>query len=125
MAFEKACSLEAPTTEAKINELIDFTFAELNRRVGRAGFSPGQRVFGRQLRLPSCLLEDDFIDPYMIAQDATHEMRRSEAMRMSAAHGCVVASSPPSDVDSIPQPTTEATAGAGGWRTRLHTQTAG
>ena len=46
MAFEKACSLEAPTTEVEINELIDFTFAELNRRVGRAGFSPGQRVFG-------------------------------------------------------------------------------
>ena len=88
MAFEKACSLEAPTTEAEVNELIDFTFAELNRRVGRAGFSPGQRVFGRQLRLPSSLFEDDFIDPYMIAQDATHEMRRSEAMRMAAAHGC-------------------------------------
>ena len=91
MAFEKACSLEVPTTEAEVNELIDFTFAELNRRVGRAGFSPGQRVFGRQLRLPSSLLEDDFIDPYMIAQDANHEMRRSEAMRMAAAHGCVVA----------------------------------
>ena len=84
MAFEKACSLEAPTTEAEVNELIDFTFAELNRRVGHAGFSPGQRVFG-QLRLPSSLLEDNFIDPYMIAQDATHEMR------MAAAHGCVVA----------------------------------
>ena len=91
VAFEKACSLEAPTTEVEVNELIDFTFAELNRRLGRAGFSPGQRVFGRQLRLPSSLLEDDFIDPYMIAQDATHEMRRSEAMRMAAAHGCVVA----------------------------------
>ena len=82
MAFEKACSLE---------ELIDFTFAELNRREGRAGFSPSQRVLGGQLRLPSSLLEDDFIDPYMIAQDATHEMRRSEAIRISAAHGCVVA----------------------------------
>ena len=81
MAFEKACSLEAPTT----------TFVELNRRVGSDGFSRGQRVFGRQLRLPSSLLEDDFIDPNMIAQDATHEMRRSEAMRMAAAHGCVVA----------------------------------
>ena len=32
--FEKACSLEAPTTEAEVNELIDFTFAELNRRRG-------------------------------------------------------------------------------------------
>ena len=63
MAFEKACSLEAPTTEVEVKELIDFTFAELNRRVGRAGFSPGQRVFERQLGLPSSLLEDDFIDP--------------------------------------------------------------
>ena len=29
--------------------------------------------------------------PHMIAQDATHEMRRSEAMRMVAVHGCTVA----------------------------------
>ena len=50
-----------------------------------------KEFFGRQRRLPSTLLEDDFIDPYMIAQDGTHEMRRSEAMRMAAAHGCVVA----------------------------------
>ena len=88
MAFETACSLEAPTTEAEVNEFNDFMFAELNRR--RAGFSPGPRVFGRQLRLPSSLLEDDFIDACMIAQDATHEMRRSEAVRKAAAHGCVV-----------------------------------
>ena len=59
--------------------------------MGRAGFSPGQRVFGRRLRLPSSLQEDDFIDPYTIVQDANHEMRRSETMRMAAAHGCVVA----------------------------------
>ena len=91
MTFEKACSLEAQTQRSKVNELIDFTFAELNRRVGRAEFSPGQRVFGRQLRIPSSLLEDDFIDPYMIAQDANHEMLRSEAVRMAAAHGCAVA----------------------------------
>ena len=91
MAFEKTCSLEAPTTEAEIDELIDFTFAEVNRRVGRAGSSLGQRVFGRQLRLPSSLLEDDFIDPYTIVQDANNEMRRSEAMREAVAHRCVVA----------------------------------
>ena len=88
MAFEKACSLEAPTTEAEVDELIDLTVTELNRR---SGFSPGQRVFGRQLRFPSSLLEDDFIDPYTIVKDASHDMRRSEAMRMAAAHGCVVA----------------------------------
>ena len=91
MAFEKACSLEAPTSEDETDELIDFTRAELNRRVGRAGFSTSQRFLGRQLRLPSNLLEADFIDPCTIAQDANNEMRRSEAMRMAAAHGCVVA----------------------------------
>ena len=121
MTFEKACSLDAPTTEAEVNELIDFTFAGLNRRVGRAEFSPGQRVFGRQLGFPSSLLEDDFIDPYIIAKHATHEMPRSEAMRMAAAHECVVAADHRASVDSIPQPTTEATAGTGGWRTGFHT----
>ena len=42
-------------------------------------------------RLPSSLLEDDFVDPYTIVEDANHGMRRSEAMRMAAAHGCVAA----------------------------------
>ena len=73
--------------DGELDELI----AELNRRVGRAGFSLGQRGFGRQLRLPSSLFEDDFIDPNTIVQYANHEMRRSEAMPMAAAHGCVVA----------------------------------
>ena len=40
MAFQKACSLEDPTTEVEVNELVGFTFAELNRRMGRAGFRP-------------------------------------------------------------------------------------
>ena len=33
----------------------------------------------------------------------SHEMERSEAVRMAAAHGCVVAARPTSVVDSIPQ----------------------
>ena len=123
MAFEKACSLEAPTTEAEVNELIDFSFAELNRPVGRAGFSPSQRVFGRQLRLPSTMLEDDFIDPYMIAQDATHQVRRSEAMRMAAAHGCIVAANRQAMSTASHSRQRKTTTGTGGWRTRLHTQT--
>ena len=49
--FAKASSLEAPTTEAEVDERFELTFAQLNRRVGRSGFSLGQRVFGRQLRL--------------------------------------------------------------------------
>ena len=100
MAFEKAYSLEAPTTEAEVDELIDSTFAELNRRVRRAGFSTGQRASGRQLRLPFSLLEGDAIDPYTIVEDDHHEMRRSEIMRMAAAHGCVVAADQRGDDDS-------------------------
>ena len=125
MASEKAYSLEAPTTEPEVNEQIDFTFAELNRRVGRAGFSPGQRVFGRQLRLPSSLLEDDFLDP---TRDRSGRHSRDAAKRgyANGSHPWMRSRRrPPSNVDSIPQSTTEATAGTGGWRTRLHTQTEG
>ena len=118
MAFEKACSLEVPTTEAGVNE----PFAELYRRVGRAGFSPGQRVFGRRLRLPSSLLEDDFIDPCTIVQDANHGMRRSEAMRMAAAHGCVVAADRRA-MTTAAHSRRQKPEGTGGRRTRLHTQT--
>ena len=45
---ERACSLEAPTTEAEVDDLIDSKFAEHNRQVGRAGFSLVQPVFGRK-----------------------------------------------------------------------------
>ena len=63
----------------------------VDRRVRRAGFSTGQRASGRQLRLPFSLLEGDAIDPYTIVEDDHHEMRRSEIVRVAAAHGCVVA----------------------------------
>ena len=107
----ESCSLETPSTEDEVDALIDSTFAELNRRLGHAWFSPGQRVSGRQLRLPSSLLEDDFIDPCTIAQDANHEVRRIEAMRLAAAHGCVVAANRRAMDDSSPQSTSKATAG--------------
>ena len=84
MAPEKARSLEPPATEAEIDEHSIDVWDALDLR-------PANEFFGRQLRLPSSLLEDDFIDPNMIAQNANHEMRRSEAMRMAAAHECVVA----------------------------------
>ena len=93
VTFEEACILEAPTTEVEANELIDFTSTEFNRRLGRVGFPPGHRVFGRQLRLQSSLLEDVFTDPAdpdMIAQDAIHETQRCEAMRIEAVHMHVV-----------------------------------
>ena len=46
MAFEKACSLEAPTTEAEVNESVD-TATVLAQTLGRYGsfnHGPGYRV---------------------------------------------------------------------------------
>ena len=109
--FEKACSLEAPTAEAEVDQRIDLTFAELNRRVGR------------QLRLPSSLHEDDIIDPYTIAQDARDVAERGRAdgscTRMRRRRRS------PSGVHSSPLSTSKTAAGIGGRRTRLHLQTEG
>ena len=63
--------------------------------------------------------------PYTIAKDASHEMRRSEVMRMAAAYGCVVAARSPSGVHGSTQSTSKTAAGIGGWRARLHLQTEG
>ena len=88
VAFERACSHETPTTEAELEELTDFTSAELNRRVGRAGLVLRQRVSCRHVRLPHSLLGDDYLDPHLGARDSTYDMRQSEAMRLVAARGC-------------------------------------
>ena len=91
-------------------ELIDFTFAELNRLVERAGIPISQRASERQFRLPSILLESDAIDPFTIVQDGNLERRRSEVVLMAATQGCAVAA------DSK-------VATAGDWRNSFQTQT--
>ena len=88
MVFEKVCSLEAPNTEAEVDELIDFTVAELRRRVARAGFSTSQRASGRQLRLPSSLLKVD-------AVSAGRQTARSGEARLCEKQ-------PPKDAQSPP-----------------------
>ena len=126
MACDKACSLvEAPSTEAEVDEMIDHPFAEFNRRVGRSGFSPGQRVFGRQLRLPSSLLEDDFIDPI---HDRARRQPRDAAERGHADDSCLRMRRrrrSPSGVHGSTHSTLKTTAGISGWRARLHLQTEG
>ena len=116
MALEKACSLEAPTTEAEVDELIDFTFAELKRRVERAGFSTSQRASGRQLRLPSSLLEGDAISAGRQSREAAkrgHAKGSRPRMRSRRQQ---------QGDDSSSLQTTETSVGAGDWRNRLHTQ---
>ena len=39
------------------------------------------------MRLPRSLLEDDYLDPHLVAQDSTYETHGREAMRLAAARG--------------------------------------
>ena len=57
-----------------------FTFAELLRRVGRAGFATGQTFFGRHIRLPHRLLEDDDLDPHLV-----HRTQRTKCVERACA----------------------------------------
>ena len=115
MTFEKACSLEAPTTEAEVDELIAFTFAELNRLVERAGFSTSQRASGRQLRLPSSLLEGD-------ASSAGRQWREAAKRGHGSRPKMRSRRRQQGDDDSRSQQPTETSVGAGDWRNRCHTQ---
>ena len=63
MAFEKACSLEAPTTEAEVDEVLTLRLQNSIDAWDVQDFRPVNEFFGRQLQLPSSLLEDDFLDP--------------------------------------------------------------
>ena len=79
MAFEKASSLEAPMSESEIQD-----------------FRTANEFCGRQLRLPSSLLEGDF-DPYTC---------RTPTTRCAEARLCEW-QPPTSDDDSTPQSTSE------------------
>ena len=82
LALEKACSHETRTTEVKLNELIDFKFAELKRRVGRAVLALAWETH------EIANFEDDYLDLHLVAQDSAYEMQRSEAVRLAAARRC-------------------------------------
>ena len=123
MAFEKACSLGAPTTEAEVDELIDFTFVELNRRVG---------VRDSHLVNESSAANFDSLQACSRTTSSTPTLSlKTPATRGAEARPCgwqlhTDASSPPI-AERYPrtQSTAKTTAGIGGWRARLHSQTEG
>ena len=81
---------ETPTTEAEVVEFVDFTLAELNRRVGRAGFAPRQSLGGGRDCDTVCCKVIIWISEWF------HEIqrgnwRRIEALHMAAEGGCTAA----------------------------------
>ena len=86
MSREKPCSLEAPTTEAEVDELIDFTFAELIDGWNALDFQPvNERPDDSFDFRPACSRAMQSV------QDDNRERRRSEVMRIAAGQGCAVA----------------------------------
>ena len=81
---------ETPTTEAEVGEFVDFTFAELNRRVGRAGFAPRLSSGGGRDFHTVCCKVIIWISEWCreIQRD---NWRRIEALHMAAEGGCTVA----------------------------------
>ena len=55
-----------------------------NRYFNRSGYSPNQRVFGTNHRLPDSLLSDDAIDPALLCENPSADFQRAEEMRAAA-----------------------------------------
>eukprot|EP00435_Cladocopium_sp_Y103_P070714 s172_g35.t2 len=75
-------------TSASIEELpvvISEVVAGRNRYMDRFGFSPMQRVFGRNLRLPASLLATDALNRELVDASATDPIHRSWEIRDAAA----------------------------------------
>eukprot|EP00959_Pyramimonas_sp_CCMP1952_P136340 2853022-Pyramimonas_sp.AAC.1 len=59
------------------------------RFTNRSGYSPAQRVFGEDIRLPGCLLSDDIISPEMLNTTPSAEYQRAQSIRQAAMQATV------------------------------------
>ncbi|CAE8697324.1 unnamed protein product [Polarella glacialis] len=57
------------------------TAAGRNRYYNRSGFSPNQRVFGHNVRLPASLISDDAFDQELLSSHADDEVKRAWEIR--------------------------------------------
>ena len=55
-----------------------------NQYAQKCGFTPHQRVFGRGMRIPGSLIDEDKLDPIMMQAAADSEMRRTWDIRDQA-----------------------------------------
>ena len=60
-----------------------------NRFYNRSGFTPYQRAFGYNPRMPASLLSDDILDPILVNISAAEDVQRSWQIRDMAAQSCL------------------------------------
>ena len=76
---------ETTATEEEFPLVLAETCAAHNRYYNRAGYSPYQRTFGVNPRLPASLLSDDALDRDLLREGAGDEVRRVWEIRDAAA----------------------------------------
>ena len=76
---------ETTATEEEFLLVLAETCAAHNRYYNRAGYSPYQRTFGVNPRLPASLLSDDALDRDLLREGAGDEVRRVWEIRDAAA----------------------------------------
>ena len=81
------CTIHETTAsrEEELQTVLAEVVAARNRYMDRFGFSPIQRVFGRNLRLPSSLLSTDTLNRDLVEAAAPDAIKRSWAIRDTAA----------------------------------------
>ncbi|CAL1154344.1 unnamed protein product [Cladocopium goreaui] len=74
--FDKVKEDVVPASDLEWRQCIHAVEAAKNRLFNRSGFSPAQRQFGYNMRLPASLGSDDEFDPAIVLNSAGMEMQR-------------------------------------------------
>ena len=85
----KICDEVLVATEDEFTLAVSEAVYAHNRLVDKSGFSPQQRVFGTNLRLPSSLIAEDHIAKELLANPQTDYMKRAMEVREAAAKAWV------------------------------------
>ena len=73
-----------PTSDSEWRMCVHSVEAAKNRLFNRSGFSPAQRQFGYNMRLPGSLGSDDVYAPELLIQSTSDDMRRTMEIRNTA-----------------------------------------
>eukprot|EP00913_Durusdinium_trenchii_P030436 g28511.t1 len=82
--FVKLRESMLPTSEAEWKMCVHAVEAAKNRMYNRSGFSPAQRQFGYNMRLPGSLGSDDVYSPELLIHSSTDDMQRAMEIRNHA-----------------------------------------
>ena len=82
--FKYARHRDEPCDDNEFVTLGELCCSMRNRYHNRSGFSPMQRVFGFNTRLPNTLVSDDPIDPTYLSTDPHADFKRAEELREAA-----------------------------------------